>query len=129
MAPTGVACRLATVEGEGVAGQVRGEVGEQDQIVSLPEIVLREVREEIPVVIAGDHVRRHEIDLDADLKPVELAPKDGCTEIVLTHTLFQSEEERDGHLQPVFPRPRLPGFGMIAVDQASDESFRHRFVF
>lgn len=33
------------------------------------------------------------------LVTVELAPKDGCTEIVLTHTLFQSEEERDGHLE------------------------------
>ena len=33
------------------------------------------------------------------LVTIELTPKDGGREIVLTHTLFQSEEEREGHLE------------------------------
>jgi len=33
------------------------------------------------------------------LVTIELAPKDGGTEIVLTHTLFQSEEQRGKHLE------------------------------
>jgi uncharacterized protein YndB with AHSA1/START domain len=33
------------------------------------------------------------------LVTIELAPKNGGTEILLTHTLFESEEQRDGHLE------------------------------
>ena len=32
------------------------------------------------------------------LVTIELASKEGGTEIVLTHTLFQSEEQREQHL-------------------------------